>query len=80
MRETKPLSTPCPKCEQANVTCKFNHFHQGDLEIHSWEHKCLDCGWRATTAYRSDDEDLDTPIDQRGVCPYCSRTPENPTD
>ena len=74
MPDIKKPETPCSKCRSTNLTCKFNHFAQGDLEIHSWEHKCLDCGHRETTAYRSDDEDMDTPVEQRALCPYCGRT------
>ena len=71
----------CPNCPGQNLTCTWNHFERGDLVIDSWEHKCLDCGLRDTTAYRTDDEDDDDddatvePADRR-VCPYCSRTGE----
>lgn len=73
MAEIVSLPTPCSKCQGQQMTCKFNYFHQGDLEIHSWEHKCPDCGHRQTIAYRSDDEDLDTPREDRSQCPYCGR-------
>ncbi len=63
----------CKKCGSDAVTCKYNYFEQGDLEIHSWEHKCIDCGHRLTTAYRSDDEDIDFTAEQVNQCPYCQR-------
>lgn len=74
MADIQPLATPCPRCGGGNQTCKFNHFHQDELQIHSWEHKCLDCGTRETTAYRSDDEDLEVPLAERWTCPYCGRS------
>ena len=74
MPEIVPLRSECPHCGGGNMTCKFNHFQQGELQIHSWEHKCIDCGRRDTTAYRSDDEDLETPLEERLRCPYCQRT------
>ena len=63
----------CKKCDSDSVTCKYNFFKQGDLEIHSWEHKCLDCGHRLTTAFRSDDEDIDFAAEAVDRCPYCQR-------
>jgi len=63
----------CKKCGSASLTCKYNFFKQSDLEIHSWEHKCLDCGHRLTTAYRSDDEDIDFEAETVDQCPYCQR-------
>ncbi|MEC9096740.1 MAG: hypothetical protein VX776_08920 [Planctomycetota bacterium] len=63
----------CKKCDSDSVTCKYNFFRQGDLEIHSWEHKCLDCGHRLTTAFRSDDEDIDFAAETVDRCPYCQR-------
>jgi len=72
MADLQPAGV-CPKCDGTNVTCKYNHFEQGDLVIDSWEHKCLDCGTRLTTAFRSDDSD-ELPADgDTGVCPYCGR-------
>tara|TARA_B100001123_G_C14630653_1_gene757643 strand:- start:310 stop:534 length:225 start_codon:yes stop_codon:yes gene_type:complete len=65
----------CKKCKSTAVNCKYNFFEQGDLVIHSWEHKCLDCGHRSTTAYRSDDEDEPMP-DDATICPYCGRSAE----
>lgn len=63
----------CTKCGSDSLICKYNFFQQADLEIHSWEHKCLDCGHRLTTAYRTDDEDFDLNAETVGCCPYCQR-------
>jgi uncharacterized Zn-finger protein len=67
----QPAGT-CKKCGSDRLTCRYNHFQQDELEIHSWEHRCPDCGNRQTTAYRSDDED-ELPPDNPGLCPYCGR-------
>lgn len=61
----------CEKCGSSRLTCKYNHFENDALSIHSWEHKCPDCGQRQTTAFRSDSPPL--PDDPR-LCPYCGRT------
>ena len=63
----------CPECGQDEVTCKYNHFESDDLVIDAWEHRCHNCGWRDTTAYRSDDEDLDVTEINPQICPYCDR-------
>jgi hypothetical protein len=67
------LCGTCPECEHDPVSCKYNYFENDDLTIDAWEHRCHNCGWRTTTAYRSDDEDLDTTIANPKVCPYCQR-------
>ena len=64
----------CPECELEQVTCKFNHFENDELVIDAWEHRCQNCGWRVTTAYRSDDEDLDPTAADPRICPYCHRS------
>ena len=63
----------CPRCGGGALTCRFNHFEKDDLQIDSWEHKCPDCGYRETTAYRSDDPEADSVADPR-CCPHCGRT------
>ncbi|MDP7018451.1 MAG: hypothetical protein QGG36_21780 [Pirellulaceae bacterium] len=78
MPDIRDLDEVCSRCGGWASTCKYNHFHQGDLEIHSWEHKCPDCGNRQTTAFRSDSEDLDTSGRQQRVCPYCGRSAPPP--
>lgn len=70
----KPPGNKCPrdatqtKCE---LQCKYNHFESDDLTIDAWELKCLDCGWRDTIGFRSDEmdeEDADVCTTQ---CPFC---------
>ena len=63
----------CENCAGASLTCKYNYFCEGELQIHSWEHKCPDCGQRRTTAYRSDDEDIIFADIVTDTCPYCQR-------
>lgn len=66
----------CPKCGGAQFTCGYNHFERDDgLVIDSWEHRCTDCGFRETTAYRSDEDDWQTEGVDPAVCPYCGRGP-----
>lgn len=71
----RPATPPQGKCPQGRSTCplqcKYNRFAAADLEIHSWELKCLDCGYRQTVAYRSDDEDIDWATRGQEVCPFC---------
>jgi len=61
----------CKKCGGEGLTCKYNRFESDDLRIDSWEHKCPDCGYRVTTAIRTDDEDA--PEGPPDICPYCQR-------
>jgi RNA polymerase subunit RPABC4/transcription elongation factor Spt4 len=63
----------CPRCHSDQLTCKYNHFQQDELEIHSWEHRCPDCGNRQTSAFRNDDED-ELPPENPAQCPYCGRS------
>jgi len=70
---TVTTEATCPKCHTAGVACRYNFFDRGDLRVHSWEHKCPNCGWRETQASRSDDP----PEKQRSepaVCPMCGRS------
>lgn len=64
----------CTACDATGMTCTYNFFDGKGLVIHSWEHKCLGCGLRDTTAYRSDD-DNGLP-DEPEKCPYCQRAPD----
>jgi hypothetical protein len=73
---TRPAIPPAGACPQKKedrcaLQCKYNHFQNDELEIHSWELKCLDCGWRQTIAFRSDDEDANWPAGQQSICPFC---------
>ena len=70
-RDTQTVGA-CPKCHAVDLTCRYNHFEKDDLRIESWEHKCFECGYRETTAFRSDDPDEIQPVDA-GSCPYCGR-------
>jgi hypothetical protein len=54
--------------------CTYNHFESKELTIDSWEHKCPDCGFRETTAFRSDEEDTKPEIIDPHICPYCTRS------
>jgi hypothetical protein len=72
MLSTVPIVAACPKCGGANLVCRYNFFDRGDLQVHSWEHKCGNCGWRQTQAYRSDDPARSAEINP-AVCPYCQR-------
>ena len=62
----------CPKCNGGTVTCWYNHFAKDTRVIHSWEHRCTDCGYRVTQAFRTDDPELD-PATNPTMCPYCGR-------
>ena len=62
----------CSRCSGGAVNCSHNHFTQEALTIHSWEHRCSDCGHRETTAMRSDDAKSELTVDAT-VCPYCGR-------
>ncbi len=83
MLPDKPPGGKCPrdatqtKCE---LQCKYNHFESDDLTIDAWDLRCLDCGWRDTIGFRSDemdedDEDEDVCPTQ---CPYCQRNDIQP--
>jgi hypothetical protein len=75
MRPPNPPDGKCPsQKEQCKLICKYNHFEADDLTIDSWELKCLDCGYRNTIAYRSDDSDLDLENCDPQRCPFCKLT------
>lgn len=63
----------CPKCDGEQLACRYNVFEKDDLRIISWEHKCSNCGFRETRAFRSDDEEADGDKTDPGSCPYCAR-------
>lgn len=72
MRPRQPPGGKCPqnKPEQVcNLSCKYNFFEAGELVINSWELKCLDCGYRVTIAYRSDEPE--GMVDNPQACPFC---------
>ena len=70
MASTVPITAACPQCQGASLACRFNFFDRGDLQIHSWEHRCANCGWRETQAFRSDAPAAGATPD---VCPWCGR-------
>ena len=72
MARDQQAAGPCSECGTGTIRCSYNHFTRDDLEIHTWEHRCLDCSVRETTAYRSDDEPDARPADPQ-TCPYCGR-------
>ena len=74
MRPTKPPNGKCLQDsdrESCPLICKYNHFESEDLTIDAWELKCLDCGWRDTIGFRSDEMDEDEEADPK-VCPFCN--------
>jgi len=77
---TKPLIPPSGECKQdadrteCPLVCRYNHFEseEEDLVIDAWELKCLECGWRDTVGFRSDDVDPDAADDfDPKACPFC---------
>lgn len=72
MRPPQPPADKCPDAEreQCPLQCRFNRFESDDLAIWTWELKCLDCGYRETIGYRSDESEH-----WEGVapnrCPFC---------
>ena len=82
MENQKPLVPPNEKCPQHGtrdecpLVCKYNHFESDDLTIDAYELKCLDCGWRDTIGFRSDeteeDDDLPEDFDPK-KCPFCNQ-------
>jgi hypothetical protein len=65
---------PCPQC-QAELVCSYNYFERDSLTIESWEHKCANCGFRETKAYRSDQPPPDGESVDPKLCPFCQRRP-----
>ncbi len=64
----------CPKCGGNDFACAYNHFESNELTIDCWEHKCPNCGFRETTAFRSDEEDAKREDVDPHSCPYCARS------
>ena len=64
----------CPQCTQGALQCTYNLFQQDELRIDSWEHKCVECGFRETRAFRSDEPDASEEANEESDrCPYCGR-------
>jgi DNA-directed RNA polymerase subunit RPC12/RpoP len=62
----------CTRCSQGILNCSYNLFEKDALTIHSWEHRCADCGHRVTQAFRSDQTAAEATSDPT-VCPFCGR-------
>ncbi len=75
MSHERQIIGNCPKCNSDHFSCSYNHFEKDDLAIDSWEHKCPNCGFRETTAFRSDEENPKPGNIDPCVCPYCARRP-----
>lgn len=74
MTRDDKIINQCPKCELGPVTCRYNHFEKDALTIDSWEHRCANCGYRETNAFRSDDPEAIPAGTDPAVCPYCGRS------
>ena len=83
---TRPATPPDGKClqggtrEKCPLVCKYNYFEKDDLTINAWELKCLDCGWRDTIGFRSDELDEDEVGEDFNPkqCPFCNRCDMQP--
>lgn len=80
-----PQTPPNEKCpqhprDQCPLVCKYNYFEGDDFTIDAYELKCLDCGWRDTIAYRSDELDEEELADDFNCkqCPFCKLTDLKP--
>ena len=70
----KPPGNKCPRGDaqtRCELQCKYNHFESDDLTIDAWELKCLDCGWRDTIGFRSDEMDEADEEVCTTQCPFC---------
>lgn len=70
----KPPNNQCPndgERDSCALQCKYNYFEADELQINSWELKCLDCGWRSTIGYRNDEEDDEDIPENPKQCPFC---------
>ncbi len=73
-RDRQILEETCPDC-QGQLTCSVNVYEGEDEWIVSWEHRCRDCSFRDTKAFRSTD-DVVEPREVTRCCPFCQRTVE----
>jgi len=76
MRPVKPPNEKCPQegdRQSCPLTCKYNHFESDELTIDAWELKCLDCGWRETIGFRSDEMDEEDEAVDPTKCPFCDQ-------
>jgi hypothetical protein len=77
MARNRQTIGPCPRCGQGTLSCSYNLFAKESLTIHSWEHRCADCGHRETQAFRSDqtaeDQTAGNTSSDPTICPFCGR-------
>jgi len=66
------VAAECQTCQAEVMRCKHNYFSDEEKEIHTWEHRCKDCGFRETGGFRSDEPE-DWPTDDPTHCPFCGR-------
>ena len=74
MRPAKPPQQACPhdaSRTSCNLHCKYNHFEADELVIDSWELKCLDCGYRKTIGYRTDEPESMEDVESVETWPFC---------
>ena len=64
----------CAQCSSGTIVCTYNVFTNPQKRIDSWEHRCDNCGFRVTEAFRSD-EPKTPPVADPEVCPFCARRP-----
>jgi hypothetical protein len=67
-----------PEFHDCSLHCKLHTFDTGQVQIYSWELRCLDCGWRSTIGYRSDDADFDPSSATHTTCPFCALAASGP--
>jgi hypothetical protein len=72
MRPKKPPRDQCPDGDRQDcpLHCRFNHFEADDLQIWAWELRCLECSYRETIGFRSDEEEHWEGINPK-QCPFC---------
>ena len=78
LKPAKPDASQCPNdLDGCDLQCKYNFFESEELTIHAYELKCLNCGWRETIGYRSDEADETDQTNPR-QCPFCDACDLNP--
>ncbi len=76
-KPTQPPGNVCPHDGQGcDLQCKYNYYEGDDLTIDSYELKCLNCGWRETIGFRSDEYDPEDGDPK--CCPFCDQCGLNP--
>lgn len=70
-RNRQPAGS-CPRCTHGTVQCSYNTFDNAGERIDSWEHRCVDCSYRETKAYRAGGTEGEPGADSE-LCPFCGR-------